>query len=310
VRDNRTFTPPELSIPIDLAPVVPEVANPGFARNTTMAGNSDMYVANRGNGTIARMRQDGTIVAVRRIILPSGQAVGPQRLNGIANGIAVSSDGQAIWVTIGDALPEYPNLPGALLEVPAFGPGRGAAYQAIQLTSFGASFGATDIVERGAKLFQAEFSPFVGFGPLYNARSCLECHQSPTAGGMGINGLAVVHRVGRFDGGSFDSLVGRGGPVARKISIAELGRPCSSARGPPPAANLISVRNAAPLYGLGLIDKISDAVIEAGAVAQATVKGRTNIVRDAQGRPRVGRFGWKADVATLTQFVAEAFRND
>src|ERR1700712_271171 len=34
------------------------------------------------------------------------------------------------------------------------------------------------------------------------------------------------------------------------------------------------------------------------------------MVRDAEGRKRVGRFSWKADTATLEQFVAEAFRNE
>jgi CxxC motif-containing protein (DUF1111 family) len=33
-------------------------------------------------------------------------------------------------------------------------------------------------------------------------------------------------------------------------------------------------------------------------------------VRDALGNERVGRFGWKADTATLEQFVGEAFRNE
>src|SRR5712675_1492466 len=94
----------------DLAPVIPEVANPGFASNTTMAGNSDMYVANRGNGTIVRMRQDGTVVAVRRITLPSGEDLGEGKLNGIA----VSPDAQKIWVTVSSALPEFADTPGAL----------------------------------------------------------------------------------------------------------------------------------------------------------------------------------------------------
>jgi CxxC motif-containing protein (DUF1111 family) len=60
-----------------------------------------------------------------------------------------------------------------------------------------------------------DFTPKQGPGPLYNARSCIECHHTPTAGGMGRNGLSVVHRVGRFDGLEFDDLAGLGGPVAR-----------------------------------------------------------------------------------------------
>jgi hypothetical protein len=87
-------TAPELSTPVDLTPVVPEVANPGFASNTTLAGNSDFYVVNRGNGTIVRMRQDGTVVALRRVVLPNGKDLGAGRINGVA----VSPDAQKIWL--------------------------------------------------------------------------------------------------------------------------------------------------------------------------------------------------------------------
>ncbi|MFY9699787.1 MAG: hypothetical protein WAK34_15970, partial [Rhodoplanes sp.] len=34
---KRTFTALELNTPVDLTPAVPEVANPGFASNTTLA---------------------------------------------------------------------------------------------------------------------------------------------------------------------------------------------------------------------------------------------------------------------------------
>ena len=83
---------------------------------------------------------------------------------------------------------------------------------------------------------------------------------------MGKDGLAVVSRVGKFDGERFDPLSGQGGPIARAHSVAELGMPCDLAHGPPAAANLISLRNAPALYGLGLVDSIPDAVIRAGAV--------------------------------------------
>jgi CxxC motif-containing protein (DUF1111 family) len=168
---------------------------------------------------------------------------------------------------------------------------------------------AGPLTSEGKKLFMTDFTPAQGLGPLYNRRSCLDCHQSPTVGGMGWDDLAVVRRVGRFAGGSFDPLADAGGPVARDHSIAELGAPCDLTAGAPAAANLVSVRNAPPLYGLGLIDAIPDTVIRAGAASNGT-KGRVNIVRDAAGNERVGRFGWKSDTATLEQFVGEAFRNE
>ena len=166
-----------------------------------------------------------------------------------------------------------------------------------------------ELVKQGAKLFLEDFTPEQGLGPLFNQRSCVACHGNPTAGGMGWDGLGIVYRVGRFENGAFDPLDGAGGPVARNHSIAELGVACNLVAGPPSVANLISVRNAPPLYGLGLIDRIPDGVIRAGAASSAS-KGRLNIVRDALGNERVGRFGWKADTATLEQFVGEAFRNE
>jgi DNA-binding beta-propeller fold protein YncE len=56
---------------------------------------SDFYIANRGNNTIVRMRQDGTVIAVRRVTV---DAHGPWD-NASLNGIATSTDGTTIYVT-------------------------------------------------------------------------------------------------------------------------------------------------------------------------------------------------------------------
>jgi CxxC motif-containing protein (DUF1111 family) len=178
------------------------------------------------------------------------------------------------------------------------------------LTLAAHEFKPVKLADLGAQLFRTDFTPKQGLGPLYNARSCIEWHHTLTAGGMGRNGLSVVHRVGRFDGLEFDDLAGLGGPVARAHSVAELGIPCALAPGPPSLANLISVRNASSLYGLGLVETILDDAIRPDATTSGKTRGRPNIVRDAQGRERVGRYGWKGDVATLERFVAEAFRNE
>jgi hypothetical protein len=111
------FTPPELNLPVDLAPAVPEIANPGFSSNTTLAGGSDLYVANRGNGAIVRLRQDGTVVAVRQVEVPGLGPLGASRLNGIA----VSPDAAHLWVTVSGAVPELPHAEGIVVELPAFG---------------------------------------------------------------------------------------------------------------------------------------------------------------------------------------------
>ncbi len=67
-----------------------------------------------------------------------------------------------------------------------------------------------------------------------------------------------------------------------------------------------SQRNPTPLFGAGLIDRIPEPVIEAAARRRhpgwPQVKGRP--ARRADGR--IGRFGWKAQTASLSEFVHAA----
>ncbi len=73
---------------------------------------------------------------------------------------------------------------------------------------------------------------------------------------------------------------------------------------------LRSQRNTSALFGSGLIDAIPDAVIE--AAAQKTfedyprVKGRVHHLPDG----KIGRFGWKAQKATLRDFTLAACANE
>jgi CxxC motif-containing protein (DUF1111 family) len=159
-------------------------------------------------------------------------------------------------------------------------------------------------------LFARTFAPEEGLGPLYNGRSCSECHNVPSLGGVGVDGLAVVFRVGFVDATGFTDLAGRGGPVARNHSIIELGYECREGAGIPRSANVVSTRNTPPLFGLARIDEIPDQVIVDEARPKGDgVSGRPNWVMEGNVR-RVGRFGWKAHGATLRRFVAEALRTE
>ena len=65
----------------------------------------------------------------------------------------------------------------------------------------------------------------------------------------------------------------------------------------------ITSRNAPPLFGAGLIDALSDATLENAASQQpALIRGRVHRLKGGQ----IGRFGWKAQVATLEEFVLTA----
>lgn len=78
---------------------------------------------------------------------------------------------------------------------------------------------------------------------------------------------------------------------------------------------LIGPRIAPQLPGVGLIEAIPEAEILKNAAEQAaapgSVKGRVNRVRDdVLQAERIGRFGWKANVATLAHQTAGAFLGD
>jgi RNA polymerase sigma factor (sigma-70 family) len=69
----------------------------------------------------------------------------------------------------------------------------------------------------------------------------------------------------------------------------------------------LSERNTPPLFGMGRIDAIPAEVLIATAAQQpAAVRGRVN--RSPEGR--VSRFGWKAQLASLHEFVRSACANE
>jgi hypothetical protein len=60
-----------LDIPVDLTPVERHTDDANWASNTTLdegsGSGSDFYVANQGDNTIVRMKQDGTVVAIASV---------------------------------------------------------------------------------------------------------------------------------------------------------------------------------------------------------------------------------------------------
>jgi di-heme oxidoreductase (putative peroxidase) len=280
------ITSPRLDVPIDIAPAVPEVASRNFASNTTLGGGSDFYVLNRGNNSIVRMTQAGRVVAVREIQAPG--AAGFR-----VNGLAVSDDARWIWVTA-----TLPNQNGVVLQMPTFGAGL-VTTSLIDQTS-----GASGAIAQGTAFFGLSLEPSQGLGPLFNGRSCDSCHGG---GGMGTTASTFVRRVARIQNGVFDPLASHGGPIARQRSIDELGFACGLPTGDPPQANAFSNRSAMTLGGTSLIENIRVVDIDKVRAAQSSdVRGRFNILSDG----RVGKFGWKAQTATLVEFMGEAFRDE
>jgi len=151
--------------------------------------------------------------------------------------------------------------------------------------------------EAGRAVFTRVFSADKGLGPFFNSTSCAECHEAPTVGGRGAGergGDDVETHATRFTPpAGCDPLTAAGGPVFRRHAV----------RGEPPAipaAAQIGLRTTPMLFGFGLIGAIPDATILAN---EGKAGGRAH--RLPAGR--VGRFGRKAAVATLSEFTMRAF---
>jgi len=288
----REISVPEFNVPIDVAPTTREFAAGSFASNSTLSVGSDLYVLNRGDNTIVRMTQGGVVQAVRTI----SATLTDYR----ANGIAVSSDGQTIYVTV-----TLPGGNGALLALPAFGQSKAMNLLFNQAQLAGKSGNVLDFSDF---MFNNAMQIEHGVGPLFNQQSCVACHGSPISGGMGLEPGQDIQIVGRrLTNGTFSMLDNQGGPTARVHSVSELGTPCGLPVGPSPLANIVSLRNAMTLRGNGLIDDIAPGDMRANMQLQPVeVRGRLNVLADG----RIGKFGWKANVATLSEFMGEALRNE
>jgi CxxC motif-containing protein (DUF1111 family) len=80
------------------------------------------------------------------------------------------------------------------------------------------------------------------------------------------------------------------------------------------SSTTLSPRVAPQMIGLGLIEAIPEDQIRALADPDDAngdgISGRLQIVRDLDGKERIGRFGWKAENATIRDQAAHAFAGD
>lgn len=147
-----------------------------------------------------------------------------------------------------------------------------------------------------------------GLGPAYNGTSCGGCHNVPAIGG--ISPVAEL-RAGMVEDGVYVDFDPDAGSLFQLFSIPTHG--CQVVI--PPAANVVARRVPIPLFGAGLVEAIQDDTLLALAdpldLDRDGVSGRAGVVEDvASGERRVGRFGWKAQHATLIAFGADAYRNE
>jgi CxxC motif-containing protein (DUF1111 family) len=164
---------------------------------------------------------------------------------------------------------------------------------------------------RGDEEFERRFAPSEGLGPIFNNASCASCHSGD---GRGI----VDNALQRIGTDADDLLRAVGGPQIQDKAIS------GAVAETVPSGVAVSLRLPPPSFGVGLIEAIPDATILALADPNDAdgdgVSGRPNMVSVADyvlaatGSAgvvnTVGRFGRKAQVASLLQQVTEAYHQD
>ncbi|MEQ8272674.1 MAG: di-heme oxidoredictase family protein [Deltaproteobacteria bacterium] len=155
---------------------------------------------------------------------------------------------------------------------------------------------------RGRKIFDDDTKLGAGLGPTFNGDSCRACHFDPVIGGSGPLGLNVM-RHGYVDNGVFTPPAN--GTMAHKIASDPEQRPPAEEQ-----ASVFEMRQTPPLFGLGMIDRISEVNIIGNEdpmdVDGDGIRGIAHVLPDG----RIGRLGWKANVPSLAEFSRDATSNE
>jgi len=147
-----------------------------------------------------------------------------------------------------------------------------------------------------------------GLGPVYNAQSCAECHQSPVTGGSSqISELRAGHQ--NSSGAFVDA---PGGSLINDRAID-----ASIQERVPGAENIRTFRMSTNTLGAGFVEAIDSNTLLGLANAQPGQSGGAIAgqfiqvpVAEANNQIRGGRFGWKDQHASLLSFAADAYLNE
>jgi len=165
-----------------------------------------------------------------------------------------------------------------------------------------------DRFEKGFDEFEHLLSNEEGLGPTMNDTGCGQCHSAPDPGGSSD---ITVTRFGRKAVGMtpFDPLASLGGSLLQKIAIDD-----AALDFVPPEADVTALRATPSVFGAGLVEAIPDSVLLGLQNSPPPgVSGTAHtfaLLEDPNGPTHVGRFGWKAQVATMLSFSGDASLNE
>jgi CxxC motif-containing protein (DUF1111 family) len=160
--------------------------------------------------------------------------------------------------------------------------------------------------QAGLALFEKVYSPEEGLGPLFNENQCSACHTVPATGGT--TGFEFVTKATRFENGVCDPLTEEGGENIRTNATPALKALGIEKEEIPPSATEVGRFSTPFLFGLGLVEAIADETILEREDPDDSdgngISGRPGRTPDG----RLARFGRKAELATILEFVDTALR--
>src|SRR5579871_5975296 len=176
-----------------------------------------------------------------------------------------------------------------------------------------------DTFARDQQVYEENKAVADGLGPVYNATSCVVCHQNPNSGSASqITELRVGHNDANGNFVNPTIFINDGKVTITGRSIVNDRAICPQAQEHiPPTENIRALRAVLNTLGDGFVEAIEDGTLIAIAEKQPELtdgKVHGEVVQapifEAPGQTRVGRFGWKDQHSSLLSFIADAYLNE
>ncbi len=165
-----------------------------------------------------------------------------------------------------------------------------------------------------------------GLGPLYNAQSCRECHQSPVSGASSqVAELRIGHQGPEGHFRTPEIPIAHGAEVISGRSLVNDRAICPNAafldkeiqERVPETETIRTFRLSLNLLGDGFVEAVADQTLIDLAQQQCHSSHRKICgqvlqvpIVEAPGQMSVGRFGWKDQQASLLSFAGDAYLNE
>jgi CxxC motif-containing protein (DUF1111 family) len=142
-----------------------------------------------------------------------------------------------------------------------------------------------------------------GLGPTYNDVGCAECHQFVDVGGFAQQ---MEFRAGHITNGAFVDAPG-GQLIHARATDSDIVEHISTAE------TVKAFRVVTSAIGDGFVEAIANDTLQNNVAAQPLAQRGTLTtvpVTEANNALRIGRFGWKAQQASLLSFAGDAYLNE